>query len=91
VIRDLENEMEMEDDESLVDSDEEEWEGGEREYVEDSDAESDVGDLEDYSGSEVSRIMILLVPSGMTRHRVYAFRHFSVATKLWSPCTDYPV
>ncbi|WWD21291.1 hypothetical protein CI109_105775 [Kwoniella shandongensis] len=45
-------ELEMEDDESLVDEDEEEWEGGEREYVEDTDDESDVGDLEDYSGSE---------------------------------------
>ncbi|KAL1411148.1 Protein MAK16 [Vanrija albida] len=46
-------EEEMEDDESLLD--EEEWEedgAGDREFVEDSDDESDVGDLEDYSGSE---------------------------------------
>lgn len=42
-------EDEMEDDDSVLD--EEEWEGGEREFVEDSDDES-VGDLEDYSGSE---------------------------------------
>ncbi|BEI84392.1 hypothetical protein CcaverHIS002_0409960 [Cutaneotrichosporon cavernicola] len=39
----------MEDDDSVLD--EEEWEGGEREFVEDSDDES-VNDLEDYSGSE---------------------------------------
>lgn len=39
----------MEDDDSVLD--EEEWEGGEREFVEDSDDES-VDDLEDYSGSE---------------------------------------
>jgi protein MAK16 len=88
--RDLENEMEMEDDESLVDSDEEEWEGGEREYVEDSDAESDVGDLEDYSGSEVSRIMVLLVPSCMTRHQSLCFPP-QCSTKWWTPCTDHPV
>lgn len=51
-------EEEMEDDESLLD--EEEWEedgAGDREFVEDSDDESDVGDLEDYSGSEVSPSM----------------------------------
>lgn len=45
-------ELEMEDEESLAD--EEEWEedeGGEREFVEDSDEES-VGDLENYTGSE---------------------------------------
>ncbi|WWC73085.1 uncharacterized protein I206_107050 [Kwoniella pini CBS 10737] len=52
--KEKELELDMEDDESLYDSDEEreeEWEGGEREYVEDTDDES-VGDLEDYSGSE---------------------------------------
>lgn len=43
-------EEDMEDDESLLD--EEEWEGGEREFVEDSDDGSEIGDLEDYSGSE---------------------------------------
>ncbi|GMK57130.1 hypothetical protein CspeluHIS016_0309700 [Cutaneotrichosporon spelunceum] len=41
--------QDMEDDDSVLD--EEEWEGGEREFVEDSDDES-VDDLEDYSGSE---------------------------------------
>ena len=47
-------ELNMEDEASLLDEDEqeEEWEGGEREYVEDTDEES-VGDLEDYSASEV--------------------------------------
>lgn len=50
--KELEDEMNMMDDESLAsDEEEEEWEGGEREYVEDSDDES-VGDLEDYDGSE---------------------------------------
>ncbi|WVR09047.1 hypothetical protein IAU60_006107 [Kwoniella sp. DSM 27419] len=49
--RDLELEME-EDMSDMEEEEEEEYEGGEREYVEDSDEESDVGDLEDYSGSE---------------------------------------
>jgi len=49
--KELQDELEMEDDSSL--EDEEEYEGGEREYVEDTDDES-VGDLEGYSGSEVS-------------------------------------
>lgn len=48
--RELEEELEMEDDESLLDDGSE----GSREFVEDTDDES-VGDLEDYSGSEVSR------------------------------------
>jgi protein MAK16 len=57
-------EIDMEDDESEeeFDSDEEEmeeeYEGGEREYVEDSGTESDMGDMEDYSGDGVSRRMI---------------------------------
>lgn len=48
--RELEEELEMEDDESVLDDGSE----GSREFVEDTDDES-VGDLEDYSGSEVSK------------------------------------
>lgn len=50
----LEDEMEMYDDESEVEDDEDGE--GEREFVEDSDDES-VGDLEDYSGSEVGSLV----------------------------------
>lgn len=50
--RELEEELEMEDDESVLDDGSE----GSREFVEDTDDES-VGDLEDYSGSEVSRAL----------------------------------
>ncbi|OCF35586.1 protein MAK16 [Kwoniella heveanensis CBS 569] len=53
--KDRDLELEMEDDESDYERDEEEeeeYEGGEREYVEDTDEESELGDLEDYSGSE---------------------------------------
>jgi protein MAK16 len=54
-------EIDMEDDESEEEFEsgeeemEEEYEGGEREYVEDSGTESDMGDMEDYSGDGVSR------------------------------------
>lgn len=54
--RQLDDELEMEDDESLADEEElEDDDGGDREFVEDSDDES-VGDLEDYTGSEVSHM-----------------------------------
>lgn len=42
--------------EESLDEWEEEEEGGEREFVEDDSEEESVGDLEDYSGSEVSRV-----------------------------------
>jgi hypothetical protein len=55
-------EIDMEDDESEEEEDydseaeemEEEYEGGEREYVEDSGSESEMDDMEDYSGDGVS-------------------------------------
>lgn len=48
-----ERDLELEDEESMLDEEEEEWEGGEREFVEDDSEEESVGDLEDYTGSEV--------------------------------------
>jgi protein MAK16 len=55
--RELEEELEMEDDESVLDDGSE----GGREFVEDTDDES-VGDLEDYSGSEVGPGSAVFVP-----------------------------
>jgi len=56
-------EMELEDEADLIDELEmEEEEDDEREFVEDSEGES-VGDLEDYSGSEVSAILIISLRS----------------------------
>lgn len=62
-------ELELEDDESMDEEEEEEWEGGEREYVEDTDDES-VGDLEDYSGSEVRVTNLLIVCQALTPRAV---------------------
>lgn len=62
-------ELELEDDESMDEEEEEEWEGGEREYVEDTDDES-VGDLEDYSGSEVCVTNLLVVCQALTPRAV---------------------
>ena len=62
--------------EESLDEWEEEEEGGEREFVEDDSEEESVGDLEDYSGSEVSWRHI----ATQLRHICFAFRDTQIAS-----------
>ena len=58
--------LDMEDEDSQDEEEEEEYEGGEREFVEDDSEEESVGDLEDYSGSEVCTCFRRNMPVGIS-------------------------
>lgn len=86
-----ERDLDLEDEDSQYDEEEEEWEGGEREFVEDDSEEESVGDLEDYSGSEVSFALFVfkfhLTPSLRSSTQTRASRVRSSRQTSKSPTT----